>query len=78
MLQAWQVIVLGDGAPWIWALAEEHFPGALQIVDLYHAREHLSELAKTLYGRTGKATTAWRVVRYKELELVRSRQSWRR
>jgi len=66
--QARQVIVLGDGAPWIWALAEEHFPGAVQIVDLYHAREHLGELAKTLYGRTGKATATWRVARYKALE----------
>ena len=68
LLQARQVIVLGDGAPWIWALAEEHFPGALQIVDLYHAREHLGELAKTLYGRTGKATAAWRAARYEALE----------
>ena len=32
--------VLGDGAPWIWNLTEEHFPGAIQIVDLYHARQH--------------------------------------
>jgi hypothetical protein len=68
LLQARQVIVLGDGAPWIWALAEEHFPGATQIVDLYHAREHLGELAQTLYGRTGKAAAAWRAARYEELE----------
>ncbi len=68
LLRARQVIVLGDGAPWIWALAEEHFPGAVQIVDLYHAREHLGELAKTLYGRTGKGTATWRVARYKALE----------
>jgi len=69
LLQARQVIVLGDAAPWIWALAEEHFPGALQVVDLYHAREHLGELAKILYGRTGKATAAWRAARYEELEV---------
>ena len=68
LLRAQQVIVLGDGAPWIWALAEEHFPGALQIVDLYHAREHLSTLAKTLYGPSSKATQAWRAARYQELE----------
>jgi hypothetical protein len=68
LLRAPQVIVLGDGAPWIWALAEEHFPGALQIVDLYHAREHLSTLAKTLYGPSRKATQAWRTARYQELE----------
>jgi hypothetical protein len=34
-------VVLGDGAVWIWNLADEHFPGSLQIVDLYHARHHL-------------------------------------
>lgn len=38
------LVVLGDGAPWIWNLAAEHFPGATQIVDLYHAREHLHAL----------------------------------
>ncbi len=31
-----------------WNLAEEHFPGAIQIVDLYHARQHLWELARKL------------------------------
>ena len=35
-------VVIGDGAAWIWNLAEQHFPGAVQIVDLYHARQHLS------------------------------------
>ncbi len=45
-----QTVVLGDGAPWIWNLAAMHFPSAVEIVDLYHAREHLSELAKVVYG----------------------------
>lgn len=45
-----QLVVLGDGAAWIWHLAEEHFPAATQIVDLYHAREHVHELA-TLAAR---------------------------
>ena len=35
-------VVLGDGAPWIWNLTEELFPGAIQIVDIYHAKGHLS------------------------------------
>jgi hypothetical protein len=39
-----QVVVLGDGAPWIWNQAALHFPGAIEIVDLYHAREHLHAL----------------------------------
>jgi hypothetical protein len=41
-------VVIGDGADWIWNIAEQHFPGAIQIVDLYHARQHLWELAATL------------------------------
>jgi hypothetical protein len=45
-----QLIVLGDGAAWIWNLADQHFPVATQIVDLYHAREHVHELA-TLAAR---------------------------
>ncbi|MGB6455378.1 MAG: ISKra4 family transposase [Streptosporangiaceae bacterium] len=40
-----QLTILGDGAPWIWNLASQHFPEATQIVDLYHAREHVHELA---------------------------------
>ncbi len=40
-----QLVVLGDGAAWIWNLADELFPAATQIVDLYHAREHVHELA---------------------------------
>jgi len=30
-------VVIGDGAEWIWNIADLHFPGAIQIVDLYHA-----------------------------------------
>lgn len=33
-------VVLGDGAEWIWHLTDQHFPGATQIVDLFHARQH--------------------------------------
>src|ERR1700693_3997185 len=39
-------VVMGDGSRWIWNLADQHFPGAIQIVDLYHAREHLWGLAR--------------------------------
>jgi transposase len=34
--------VRGDGAPWIWNLAGEAFPEAIQIVDRFPAKEHLS------------------------------------
>ncbi len=43
-----QLVVLGDGAAWIWNLAGKILPEATQIVDIYHAREHLHALAATL------------------------------
>jgi hypothetical protein len=43
-----QLVVLGDGARWIWNLADQRFPAATQIVDLFHAREHLHALAEHL------------------------------
>ncbi len=57
--QAQQVVVIGDGAPWIWNLAAEHFPGAVQIVDLYHAKEHVWEVAHAVFGRGTAAGTLW-------------------
>jgi hypothetical protein len=57
--QAQQVVVLGDGAPWIWNLVAEHFPGAVQIVDLYHAKEHVWDVAHAVFGRGTAAGTAW-------------------
>lgn len=43
-----QPIVLGDGAKWIWNIADQHVPNATQIVDYFHAREHLADLTKLL------------------------------
>ena len=57
--QAQQVVVLGDGAPWIWHQASEHFPGAVQIVDLYHAKEHVWDVAHTVFGRGTAKGSAW-------------------
>ena len=48
-----QLTILGDGAVWIWNLATQHFPAATQIVDLFHAREHVHELAN-LAGAAGR------------------------
>jgi hypothetical protein len=52
-------VVLGDGAEWIWNLADLHFPGAIQIVDLYHARQHLWELARRLHPNDALKQKAW-------------------
>jgi len=52
-------VIIGDGAEWIWNLAKEHFPGAIQIVDLFHARQHLWNLARLLYPSDTKRRNAW-------------------
>jgi len=53
------VIVLGDGARWIWARAQEHFPGCIEIVDFYHASEHLGEIVRTRYGGESAEGAQW-------------------
>ncbi len=57
--RAKQVVILGDGALWIWKQAEEHFPGAVQIVDLYHAQEHVWQVARAVYGPQTEAAELW-------------------
>lgn len=60
-------VVIGDGAEWIWNLADLHFPGAIQIVDLYHARQHLWDLSRKLYPNDQSAQKAWMKVHQKRL-----------
>ena len=60
--------VLGDGAPWIWNIAGEYFPAAIQIVDRFHAKEHLSAVAKLLYGAPSDLGDAWATARHAELD----------
>ena len=43
-----QVVAIGDGAAWIWGMAGDLYPHATHIVDIYHAREHLNDLAAHL------------------------------
>ena len=52
-------VVLGDGAEWIWNLAAQHFPGAIQIVDIFHARQHLWDLARRLYPNDEAGQKRW-------------------
>lgn len=52
-------VVIGDGAEWIWNLAQQHFPGAVQIVDLYHARQRLWDLARLLHPNDRKRQNVW-------------------
>ena len=66
--QAPRQAVLGDGAPWIWNIAAEQFPEALQIVDRFHAKQHLSDLGKALYGATTPRAAQWAERRKEELD----------
>ena len=60
-------VVIGDGAEWIWNLVAEQFPDAMQIVDLYHARQHLWEVARKLYPNDEGKQRAWMKVHQKRL-----------
>ena len=66
--QAQKVVVLGDGGPWIWGIAAQYFPWAIEIVDLYHAREHLANLGKVVYGPTAPQAKQWAAARSEQLD----------
>jgi hypothetical protein len=57
--RAHQLVVLGDGAAWIWRLVADHFPGAVQIVDIWHAREHVWKVARAVFGPHTPEASAW-------------------
>jgi len=61
-------VVLGDGAIWIWNLADQHFPGAIQIVDLFHARQHLWELSAKLFPNDERSRKRWTARALKRLD----------
>lgn len=53
------VVVLGDGGRWIWKQAKVNFPGCIEILDFYHAAEHLSEIARAWYGVDSPLEDKW-------------------
>jgi len=55
-------VVMGDGAEWIWNLADQYFPGATQIVDLFHARQHLWDLARKLHPNDESGQNRWMMI----------------
>ena len=63
-----QLTILGDGAPWIWNIATAKFPEATQIVDLFHAREHLHDLARSLEFMLGDQKDDWLAARLEDLD----------
>ena len=63
-----QLTVIGDGAAWIWGIATGKFPEATQVVDLYHAREHLHSLAKAVEFMLGDRKDEWLASRMEDLD----------
>ena len=59
LLAADEVVVVADGAHWIWNIAETHFPRATQIVDWYHASAYIWTAANAIWGETGAERLAW-------------------
>src|SRR5438270_449483 len=65
--EALRQVLLGDGATWIWNTATELFPPATQILDRFHAKEHLGEVGKVIYGDSPEGK-AWIDARCDELD----------
>ncbi len=54
-----RIVVLGDGARWIWKAAAEQFGDRIEIVDWYHASEHVGTIARAIYGEGTAAAHGW-------------------
>lgn len=52
-------LIVGDGAPWIWKLAQDRWPGASQVLDFYHATQHLWELGRAVAGSEAARLAQW-------------------
>lgn len=79
---AGEVVALGDGAVWIWKSFAHHYPGAVQILDFFHASQHLNEVARAWYGEGTEKAKRWVEARESDLlsdcveTVIRSIQSW--
>jgi hypothetical protein len=59
MVGAKEVVTLGDGADWIWNQAAMHLAGSVEILDYYHACEHIWSFAAARYGEGNAARKRW-------------------
>lgn len=66
-----QVVVLGDGAKWIWEMADEFYPKALQILDFYHVSEYIWDVARELHPEDTKQQKMWVTPQLKRLKASR-------
>jgi hypothetical protein len=58
--QAADTVAVADGAAWIWNIVAEHFYDSVQVIDWYHAAEHLGRAAAVLYGEGTPQAHTWR------------------
>lgn len=80
---ACDVACLGDGATWIWRSFSQHYPRGVQILDYYHASEHLGTLAKAWFSEGTKKAKQW--VEDRQIDLlsdcvetvIRSIRAWK-
>ena len=61
-------VLLGNGAPWLWSFADGHFADVIQIVDIFHAKGHLFEVAKTIDGPGSDIGERWAGKRHEEFD----------
>lgn len=63
-----RIVVLGDGAAWVWHQAALHYPNnRVEVLDFYHASEHLGLVAKAYYGETSPTGAHWHQKQAKRL-----------
>jgi hypothetical protein len=67
--QATEVVTTADGAEWIWKVTNDYFPQSVQIVDWYHATEHVAQAAAALYPQDAQAAQRWQQERREALYL---------
>jgi hypothetical protein len=58
---------VADGAHWLWKLAEDYFPSAVQVLDWYHLSEHVHRAAAGVFGEGSAGAKAWAEAREAEL-----------
>lgn len=63
-----ECVVIGDGAEFIWNQATLHFPRATQVVDFWHASEHIWSLSRSLYGEGSAQGKRWAQERVRSLK----------
>jgi hypothetical protein len=78
-----EVVFLSDGAVWIRHLAAREFPGAVYIVDFFHACDHLAKVADARFGKGSAESLAWQQARQVDLksnrldQVLREIKEWR-